>query len=251
MRARVQFCVVVCRQAGAFITHVCVLVCALDPLPVPSAAKPGQARWTARGIIYGLVNGVLVLNCSILIADAPPSWVRVREQQGQYYYVSVECIDYKSILRTRHRAPSPQHRFSLLWNGEIWNNRELQGGCRRAGCKQKKKKCSFVSNASPRWVISGVCVKEIWKCLLCFFTLTASEWLQKKNFCCQVDPASGEGVGLNPVQKLPSACIPESIFYASACQRVHRVFVLQTENKNSCKCQRSACLCDIWFFGLS
>lgn len=66
---------------------------------------------------------------------------------------------------------------------QIWNNRELQGGCRSAGCKQKKKrKCSFVSNVSPHWVISAVCVKKIWKCLLCFFALTASEWLQRRTF---------------------------------------------------------------------
>lgn len=54
-------------------------------------AEPEQAKWTAERSIYGLVIGISLLSCSILIADASLRGYVWESSEWQDYNISVRC----------------------------------------------------------------------------------------------------------------------------------------------------------------
>lgn len=71
------------------------------PCLIWQPAKPEQPRWTAGGVIYGLVIGISLLSCSILIANVSLRGY-VWESRRDRNMISQSNVKYKS-----HQKKSP------------------------------------------------------------------------------------------------------------------------------------------------
>lgn len=95
-RYSINVCTKVCKHAWAFIHMSMCWYVLLSLCLCYQTAKPEQARWTAERIIYGLVIGISLLSCSILIADASLRGC-VWESSTDRIIMSQSNVKYKSI----------------------------------------------------------------------------------------------------------------------------------------------------------
>lgn len=178
-------------------------------LQLPSQDRPGELH---EGLFMALVNGACLLNCSILIiADVPAC-------KGG-------C------------APRPISREQCLL---CYCRIEIKENNHHSSASGFGERTASESGAAHNWAtcvsdIQIVCQGVLKTFSFSCFALTAPKWQERRCFfVVQRESTSRVGVGVNSVQK-PRQCMHTWIYVS--CQRVHRVFVVQTQSENSRKPQ--------------